>query len=122
MHAIARLQDMGVGNDEVAGGKGANLGELTAAGLPVPAGVVVTSDINQPDLLRLETDVLGGVGAPTHDLRLMIPFVRTAWEQERCLEIINAHPTACTLTRCSARRGPARAQGGNSAAPPNQRA
>ena len=34
MHAIAWLQDMGVGNAEVAGGNGANLGELTAAGLP----------------------------------------------------------------------------------------
>ena len=53
--------------------------------------------INQPDLFRLELDVLGGVDAQTHNLRLMIPFVRTAWELERCLEIINAHPTASTL-------------------------
>src|SRR3990170_5955946 len=29
---------------EVAGGKGANLGELVRAGLPVPAGFVVTTD------------------------------------------------------------------------------
>jgi hypothetical protein len=28
----------------IAGGKGANLGELTSAGLPVPAGFVVTAD------------------------------------------------------------------------------
>jgi pyruvate,water dikinase len=34
-----RLADVGL-----VGGKGANLGELTVAGLPVPPGFVVTSD------------------------------------------------------------------------------
>ncbi len=35
-----------IGRDDVAevGGKGANLGELAAAGLPVPPGFVVTTD------------------------------------------------------------------------------
>ena len=53
--------------------------------------------VNQPDLFRLELDVLGAVAAQTPNLRLMIPFVRTAWELERCLDIIKAHPTAGAL-------------------------
>ncbi|MEO5745194.1 MAG: phosphoenolpyruvate synthase [Terracoccus sp.] len=53
--------------------------------------------VDQPDLFRLELDVLGAVAAETPNLRLMIPFVRTAWELERCLEIVAAHPTASAL-------------------------
>jgi pyruvate, water dikinase len=53
--------------------------------------------VDQPDLFRLELDVLGKVSAQTPNLRLMIPFVRTAWELERCLEIVAAHPTARAL-------------------------
>lgn len=53
--------------------------------------------VDQPDLFRLELDVLGGVAAQTPNLRLMIPFVRTAWELERCLEIVRAHPSASAL-------------------------
>ncbi len=50
--------------------------------------------VDQPDLFRLELDVLGRVAAQTPNLRLMIPFVRTAWELERCLDIIEDHPAA----------------------------
>ncbi len=50
--------------------------------------------VNQPDLFRLELDVLGQVAAQTPNLRLMIPFVRTAWELQRCLDIVRSHPTA----------------------------
>ena len=53
--------------------------------------------VNEPDLFRLELDVLGAVAEQTPNLRLMIPFVRTAWELERCLEIVNAHPKASAL-------------------------
>jgi pyruvate,water dikinase len=53
--------------------------------------------VDQPDLFRLELDVLGKVAAQTPNLRLMIPFVRTAWELERCLDIVRAHPTASAL-------------------------
>ena len=35
--------DLGVNDMDIAGGKGANLGELTRAGLPVPPGFVVTA-------------------------------------------------------------------------------
>ena len=42
--SIARLADLSLGDVGRAGGKGANLGELTRAGLPVPPGFVVTAD------------------------------------------------------------------------------
>jgi len=53
--------------------------------------------VDQPDLFRLELDVLGQVSAQTPNVRLMIPFVRTAWELERCLQIVAEHPTASAL-------------------------
>ncbi|HEY6685301.1 MAG TPA: phosphoenolpyruvate synthase [Propionibacteriaceae bacterium] len=52
---------------------------------------------HQPDLFNLELDVLGRVAESTDNLRLMIPFVRTAWELERCLSIVQAHPRASGL-------------------------
>ena len=53
--------------------------------------------VDQPDLFRLELDVLGAVAAQTPNIRLMIPFVRTAWELQRCLDLVRAHPTAADL-------------------------
>jgi pyruvate,water dikinase len=44
MSTIAFFEDLSVADVERAGGKGANLGELTRAGLPVPPGFVVTAD------------------------------------------------------------------------------
>ena len=35
--------------------------------------------------------------AETPNLRLMLPFVRSAWELEACLELVAAHPTAAGL-------------------------
>jgi phosphoenolpyruvate synthase/pyruvate phosphate dikinase len=52
---------------------------------------------DQPDLFNLELDVLGRVSDSTPNLRLMIPFVRTAWELERCLNLVQAHPRASGL-------------------------
>jgi pyruvate,water dikinase len=53
--------------------------------------------VHQPDLFSLELDVLGKVWAETSNLRLMIPFVRTAWELQRCLDVLRAHPTASDI-------------------------
>lgn len=50
--------------------------------------------VQDPELFNLELDVLGKVRAETPNLRLMLPFVRTAWELEACLDIVAAHPTA----------------------------
>ena len=41
--AVRSFAQLRKGDTEIAGGKGANLGELTAAGLPVPPGYVVTA-------------------------------------------------------------------------------
>jgi hypothetical protein len=37
------------------------------------------------------------VADATHNLRLMIPFVRTAWELERCLNLVQAHSRAASI-------------------------
>ncbi len=50
--------------------------------------------IREPDLFNLELDVLGKVRAETPNLRLMLPFVRSAWELRACLDLVAAHPTA----------------------------
>jgi pyruvate,water dikinase len=42
--AVRWFCELGVGDAPVAGGKGANLGELTNAGLPVPPGFVLTAE------------------------------------------------------------------------------
>jgi pyruvate,water dikinase len=53
--------------------------------------------IREPDLFNLELDVLGKVRAETPNLRLMLPFVRSAWELESCLDLVAAHPTAAGM-------------------------
>ncbi|MFL5669077.1 MAG: PEP/pyruvate-binding domain-containing protein, partial [Chloroflexota bacterium] len=40
---VVRLADIRAADTETAGGKGANLGELIAAGFPVPDGFVLTT-------------------------------------------------------------------------------
>jgi pyruvate,water dikinase len=46
----------------------------------------------EPDLFRLELDALAKVRQKHKNLHLMIPFVRTRWELEACLDIIDGHP------------------------------
>jgi len=41
---VVGFDAVGKSDTELAGGKGANLGELTQAGLPVPPGFIVTAD------------------------------------------------------------------------------
>ncbi len=53
--------------------------------------------VDQPDLFELELDVLGRVAAETPGIRLMVPFVRTAWELDRCLQLVRSHPQAREL-------------------------
>ncbi len=43
-HYVANIAELGMANAEEAGGKGANMGEMVAAGLPVPPGFVVLRD------------------------------------------------------------------------------
>ena len=48
--------------------------------------------VKEPDLFALELDVLARVREQTPNLHLMIPFVRTLWELEACLELVDASP------------------------------
>ena len=40
---VVKFEDLSKSDIGIAGGKGANLGELTQAGIPVPPGFVVTA-------------------------------------------------------------------------------
>jgi pyruvate,water dikinase len=46
----------------------------------------------EPDLFRLELEILARVRDETPNLHLMIPFVRTRWELEACLDLVDASP------------------------------
>ncbi len=53
--------------------------------------------VKEPDLFRLELDVLARVLQETPNIVLMIPFVRTAWELEACLDVVDTSPVADSL-------------------------
>jgi pyruvate,water dikinase len=48
--------------------------------------------ISQPDVFALELETLARAREQAPNLAVMIPFVRTAWELEACLEAIDASP------------------------------
>jgi pyruvate,water dikinase len=48
--------------------------------------------VRDPDVFRLELDVLAKVREDVGNVTLMIPFVRTKWELESCLDLIGASP------------------------------
>ncbi|MEV0067935.1 MULTISPECIES: phosphoenolpyruvate synthase [unclassified Amycolatopsis] len=48
--------------------------------------------VREPDLFALELQTLARVRERTPNLHLMIPFVRTKWELEACLELVDASP------------------------------
>jgi pyruvate, water dikinase len=48
--------------------------------------------VREPDLFALELELLARVREETPNLHLMIPFVRTRWELEACLEAIDRSP------------------------------
>ncbi len=48
--------------------------------------------VREPELFALELEVLAEVRQSTPNLHLMIPFVRTRWELEACLEAVDASP------------------------------
>ncbi|KMO82746.1 phosphoenolpyruvate synthase [Mycolicibacterium chubuense] len=48
--------------------------------------------ICEPDLFALELEALARVREQSPNVTLMIPFVRTRWELEACLELVDASP------------------------------
>jgi pyruvate,water dikinase len=53
--------------------------------------------VRDPEVFRLELDVLAKVLEETSNITLMIPFVRTAWELEKCLELVHDSPVGDEL-------------------------
>jgi pyruvate,water dikinase len=48
--------------------------------------------VDDPSMFRLELEALARVREETANLHLMIPFVRTKWELEACLDLVEASP------------------------------
>jgi pyruvate,water dikinase len=48
--------------------------------------------VREPDLFALECELLARVREETPNLHVMIPFVRTRWELEACLDVLHASP------------------------------
>jgi pyruvate,water dikinase len=48
--------------------------------------------VREPDLFELELELLARVREETPNLHVMIPFVRTRWELEACLELVDRSP------------------------------
>jgi pyruvate,water dikinase len=48
--------------------------------------------VREPDLFALECELLARVREQSPNLHVMIPFVRTRWELEACLELMDASP------------------------------
>ena len=48
--------------------------------------------VREPDLFGLECELLARVREETPNLHMMIPFVRTRWELEACLDLVDASP------------------------------
>ncbi|MCK8610605.1 phosphoenolpyruvate synthase [Agromyces sp. C10] len=48
--------------------------------------------VREPELFTLELEVLARVREETPNLHVMLPFVRTRWELEACLELIDDSP------------------------------
>jgi pyruvate,water dikinase len=48
--------------------------------------------VREPELFALELEMLARVRDETPNLHLMIPFVRTRWELEACLDAVDASP------------------------------
>src|SRR5450759_2725133 len=99
--SIAWFAGLGRGDALIAGGKGANLGELTRAGFPVPPGFVVTADAyltsmdrgGVRDQLRdgvagVETDA-GGFGATASRLRELVE--KAAMPEELGRAVLDAY-------------------------------
>jgi pyruvate,water dikinase len=48
--------------------------------------------IHEPEVFRLELEALAEAREEAPNLHVMLPFVRTGWELESCLELIDASP------------------------------
>jgi pyruvate,water dikinase len=54
--------------------------------------------VRDPEVFALDLDVIHRVRERTPNVHLMIPFVRTLWELEACLEAVDRHPLGADRT------------------------
>ncbi len=80
MSYVIELADLGRGDVAVAGGKGANLGELTRAGLPVPPGYVLTTAAYRAFVAGVEAEILALAAEPRADAAARIRALITSRE------------------------------------------
>lgn len=48
--------------------------------------------VREPELFRLDLDVIAAVRRRHRNVHLMVPFVRTKWELRECLSLLDRHP------------------------------
>jgi pyruvate,water dikinase len=112
--SIAWLAELGRGDALIAGGKGANLGELTRGGFPVPPGFVVTADAylsamdsaGVRDQLRdgvtaVEPEDAGGFGPIAARLRELVE--KAGMPDELGRAVLDAHQQLGSPTRVAVR-------------------
>ena len=108
---VAWLENLSKDDVPRAGGKGANLGELTRAGLPVPPGFVVTSDayLRAMEAGGVRAGLLDEVAAADVDDPLHAVAGRGAAAGPRPLGRDARRPASCGPRRvCAAGRAPCR--------------
>jgi pyruvate,water dikinase len=92
MELVKKFSELNKGDAVIAGGKGASLGEMTNAGIPVPPGFVVLADSFEQFIK--ETDLVQEIDAILHKVNHKeIHTVESASEQIREL-ILNAEMPA----------------------------
>jgi len=100
---IRRIADVGLADVSSVGGKGANLGELTRCGLPVPGGFVITAEsfLAAMDASGCRTELSAGTStAPTLDDAALARFA----DRARALVRASGVPSELVVAMRDARR------------------
>lgn len=103
---VLPLHDLGRDDVALAGGKGANLGELLRAGFPVPNGFVVTTTAD-PTVESAIVDAYERLGGGPVAVRSSataedLPGATFAGQQETYLNIVGAQEVLAAVERCRA--------------------
>ncbi|HZM83961.1 MAG TPA: PEP/pyruvate-binding domain-containing protein [Candidatus Limnocylindrales bacterium] len=103
---VVSLRDLGRDDVALAGGKGANLGELVRAGFPVPDGFVVTTAASgdSPSSITEAYERLGGgpVAVRSSATAEDLPGATFAGQQETYLNVVGAQEVVAAVERCRA--------------------